>query len=200
MRSHRPDARPLRGRDRGDASSSSTALVEAAENESRDLDDAGDGARHPRPRPASSELNEQMKPLEEAAPDRRASRASGSPQIAQVHANADGDKPTEVEYRSAGEYVLDYWQAGLGDERRRASGSSCTTAPPRTRPPPTTPACCPSRSSGRSSTSSTQPARSSPRSGRASCRPGRGRGRRVTQHTQVGRAVGGEDRAASAAR
>ena len=45
----------------------------------------GDGAGHPRPRPASGELNEQVEPLQGGAPDRAASRASGSPRSRKLH-------------------------------------------------------------------------------------------------------------------
>jgi HK97 family phage major capsid protein len=59
-----------------------------------------------------SELNEKMKPVEEA---RRISGES-SERIAAIAKFLSTDKPTKVpEYRSAGEYVLDRQRAGIGD-------------------------------------------------------------------------------------
>ena len=59
-------------------------------------------------------VNELMAPLEEA---RRISGDS-SERVAQLarFMQAKPDKPKEVEYRSAGAYVLDMWKAGLGAE------------------------------------------------------------------------------------
>src|SRR5580765_8222169 len=61
-----------------------------------------------------AKVNEMMAPLEEA---RRISGDSAA-RIAQL-AKFMGEKPgppKEVEYRSAGAYVVDYWRAGLGVE------------------------------------------------------------------------------------
>jgi HK97 family phage major capsid protein len=62
-------------------------------------------------------VNEMMKPLEEA---RRISGDSAE-RIRQLAVYMQGDKqqPQQVEYRSAGAYALDMWQAGLGDEKAR---------------------------------------------------------------------------------
>jgi HK97 family phage major capsid protein len=59
-----------------------------------------------------AEINRQMAPLEEA---RRISGDSAERirQIAEYMSDKP-QQPTEIEYRSAGEYVLDYWKAGLG--------------------------------------------------------------------------------------
>lgn len=58
-----------------------------------------------------SDLNERMKPLEEA---RRISGESAD-RIAQLAKfMSQDDKPTKAEYRSAGEYVMDRWRSGLG--------------------------------------------------------------------------------------
>jgi HK97 family phage major capsid protein len=61
------------------------------------------------------ELNERMKPLEEA---RRISGESAE-RIKQLakYMSEKRDEPQEVEYRSAGAYVLDRWQAGLGNQQ-----------------------------------------------------------------------------------
>ncbi len=57
-------------------------------------------------------VNGMMKPLEDA----RAISGDSAKRIAQIAAYMDGGppKPTEVEYRSAGAYVNDYWKASLG--------------------------------------------------------------------------------------
>jgi HK97 family phage major capsid protein len=59
-----------------------------------------------------SELNEQMKPLEEA---RRISGESSERIAALAKFMSQDDKPTKAEYRSAGEYVMDRWRSGLGN-------------------------------------------------------------------------------------
>jgi HK97 family phage major capsid protein len=58
-------------------------------------------------------INRQMLPLEEA---RRISSDSSERIATIAHLMSKPDKPREVEYRSAGEYALDMWQAGLGVE------------------------------------------------------------------------------------
>lgn len=65
-----------------------------------------------------SELNERMKPLEEA---RRISGDSAE-RIAQLakYMSQEGAQPTEVKYRSAGEYIIDRWRAGLGQDEAMA--------------------------------------------------------------------------------
>jgi HK97 family phage major capsid protein len=62
-------------------------------------------------------INNRMKPLEEA---RRISGDS-SERIRQIAQYMQGDRqpPSQVEYRSAGEYVIDMWRGGLGDEEAR---------------------------------------------------------------------------------
>src|SRR3954451_9018771 len=59
-----------------------------------------------------SRVNDMMKPLEEA---RRISGDSAE-RIKQLakYMQATPDKPADVEYRSAGEYVIDRWRSGLG--------------------------------------------------------------------------------------
>ena len=123
-----------------------------------------------------SRVNELMKPLEEA----RKITGDSAERIRQLASYMQGkpDKPQEVEYRSAGAYVIDYWQ--VDDRQRRGDGTARHVQPGR-RPPdhaPTTPACSRSRSWRRSSTSSTTPGRWCRRSGLASCRREAGRGRR----------------------
>jgi HK97 family phage major capsid protein len=89
-----------------------------------------------------NELNERMKPLEEA---RRISGESAD-RIASLakFMSREGDKPTKMEYRSAGEYVLDRWRAGLGeadaahrlDLYHRAAAHQTTTDNPGLLPAP----------------------------------------------------------------
>src|SRR4029077_12418270 len=59
-------------------------------------------------------VNEMMKPLEEA----RKISGDSAERIRQLATYMQGDQqtPRAVEYRSAGEYALDMWQAGLGVE------------------------------------------------------------------------------------
>jgi HK97 family phage major capsid protein len=59
-------------------------------------------------------VNEMMKPLEEA----RKISGDSAERIRQLAVYMQGDKqpPQAVEYRSAGEYAIDMWRGGLGDE------------------------------------------------------------------------------------
>jgi HK97 family phage major capsid protein len=87
-------------------------LVEDAETKERDLTPQ-EMELLTRARERLTSLSEQVEPLKEA---RRISSESAN-QVAQMHkliSEAKNDKPREVEYRSAGAYVLDYWRAGLG--------------------------------------------------------------------------------------
>src|SRR5262245_8928467 len=65
-------------------------------------------------------VNEMMGPLEEAHRIRGES-ADRIRQLAQYIQGDQNNKPEQVEYRSAGEYALDMWQAGSGvdDARNR---------------------------------------------------------------------------------
>src|SRR5262245_2838498 len=62
-------------------------------------------------------VNEMMKPLEEA---RRISGDSAE-RIRQLAVYMQGDQPKsrEVEYRSAGAWIVDYWRAGVGQTDAR---------------------------------------------------------------------------------
>jgi HK97 family phage major capsid protein len=86
-------------------------IIEAAQG--KDLsDEQSELVRETRNR--IERVNEMMKPLEEA---RRISGDSAE-RIRQLAVYMQGDKPDpgRVEYRSAGEYAVDLWQAGLGIE------------------------------------------------------------------------------------
>jgi HK97 family phage major capsid protein len=64
-------------------------------------------------------VNKLMSPLEEA---RRISGESSEriAQIARYMENREQGPPKEVEYRSAGEYAIDMWRAGIGHDESRA--------------------------------------------------------------------------------
>jgi HK97 family phage major capsid protein len=112
------------------------SLVEGAEKESRDLT-TQEMELVTRTRDRLSSLNEQIGPLQEA---RRISSESAN-HVAAMHQQmqaANGDRPKEHSYRSAGAYVLDYWKAALGahdaherlDLYQRAAAHQTTTDNP----------------------------------------------------------------------
>jgi HK97 family phage major capsid protein len=87
-------------------------IVEAAEKDQRDLSEQ-EMELVTRARDRLQSLTAQVVPLREA---RRISSESAN-EVANLHrlmGEAQNDKPKQVEYRSAGAYVLDYWKAGLG--------------------------------------------------------------------------------------
>jgi HK97 family phage major capsid protein len=88
-------------------------LIEDAEKEGRDLNEQ-EMELVTRARARLGELNKQVEPLQQA---REISDASAKriAEIARYTQEMEGKKPVEPEYRSAGEYVLDRWQAGLGN-------------------------------------------------------------------------------------
>src|SRR5262245_47709086 len=90
-------------------------IVEAAEKDGRDLN-AQEMELVTRARDRISDLNKQIEPLADL------SRISHDSQqrLAEIHRHMQdrGDeKPREVEYRSVGQYAIDMWQAGLGNEQ-----------------------------------------------------------------------------------
>src|SRR5262245_32000 len=89
-------------------------LVEGAENESRDLT-AQEMELVTRARTRLGELNAQIEPLKEA---RRISVESAErlADLGKLMGRED-EKPRTMEYRTAGEYVLDRWQSGLGNRQ-----------------------------------------------------------------------------------
>lgn len=92
-------------------------VVEAAENENRDLT-AQEMELVTRTRERMGEIQQQMAPLEELSRigDDSAKTLAKIHQQIQVR---NGDRPKEVEYRSAGAYVIDRWRAGLGQQEAR---------------------------------------------------------------------------------
>ena len=87
------------------------SLVETATNESRDLS-TEEMELATRARDRIAQVNGMMQPLEESR------RISGDAtarvaELARFMAN-EPDQPAEIQYRSAGAYILDYWRAGLG--------------------------------------------------------------------------------------
>jgi len=91
-------------------------IVEDAEKEGRDLK-SNEMEMVTRARTRLGELNEQAKPMQEAERIAGESRERVA-QIAQLF-NDKQDAPREIEYRSAGAYVLDRWQSGLGNADAR---------------------------------------------------------------------------------
>jgi len=90
-------------------------LVAQAEKEERDLNPQ-EMEMLTRTRERIHEINNQVEPLREAAQISRLSRERRA-LIAQelAHPRA-GQAPQQMEYRSAGEYVCDYWRARCGQE------------------------------------------------------------------------------------
>ena len=89
-------------------------LVEAAQNESRDLS-SQEMELLTRTRERIHELTAQIDPLRDAAQIARVSR-DRTAEISREFAAARGITATSMEYRSAGEYVVDYWRAKVGNE------------------------------------------------------------------------------------
>ena len=89
-------------------------LIDDAGRDGRDLS-KNDMELFERSRTRMSELNEQLVPLKESR--RISSEASETLQELSKFMREQDNKPTaKFEYRSAGEYVLDFWRAGLGVE------------------------------------------------------------------------------------
>jgi hypothetical protein len=88
-------------------------LVEAAQNEKRDLSDQ-EMELVTRARDRIGVCNDQMKPLEES---RRISGESSERVAALAKFMSGEQKPKEWNYRSAGEYMIDRWRAGIGHQQ-----------------------------------------------------------------------------------
>ena len=88
-------------------------VIEDAEKAGRDLT-SQELELVTRSRDRQKEINDQMEPLKEA---RRISGDSAEKiaEIAQFMNAQEGKPKREMEYRSAGHYALDMWQAGLGN-------------------------------------------------------------------------------------
>jgi HK97 family phage major capsid protein len=89
-------------------------LIEDAQRDGRDLS-KNDMELFERSRARMSELNEQLAPVKES---RRISSESNQmlAELSRFMGEQQNKRPTEVHYRSAGEYVIDRWRAGLGQE------------------------------------------------------------------------------------
>ena len=87
-------------------------LVEAAEKDSRDLTEQ-EMELVTRARERVGALSLQLEPLKEARRITQDSRESMR-EISRLIQEPEERKPREVQYRSAGAYALDRWQAGLG--------------------------------------------------------------------------------------
>ena len=92
-------------------------ILEAAEKETRDLT-SQELELLTRTRERMQELSAQIEPLRTAAQINRASR-DRTAEIAAQFASARGEPARSMEYRSAGEYALDMWRAGVGDASAR---------------------------------------------------------------------------------
>jgi len=88
------------------------AMVEAAQGESRDLSEQ-ELELVTRARDRITYCNEQMGPLEEA--NRIAADSADRMAALAKLIDREKDKPRDVEYRSAGGYIIDRWRAGLGE-------------------------------------------------------------------------------------
>jgi hypothetical protein len=115
-------------------------IVSAAEEKGEDLS-ADQLELVTRARDRIAQCNELMKPLEEA----RQITIDSSNRIASIAKfMTEPGRPKDVEYRSAGEYVLDMWKAGLGAEEavrrldtyNRAASHQTTTDNPGLLPTP----------------------------------------------------------------
>ena len=117
-------------------------LVEEAEKEGRDLNQQ-EMELVTRSRTRLGELNDQMEPLRQAREISSESRSKIA-ELAKFMGEQDIEKPKEIEYRSAGAYVLDYWRAGLGNDEairnidlyNRAAAHQLTTDNPGLIPEP----------------------------------------------------------------
>jgi len=87
-------------------------LVEAAEKDGRDLS-SQEMELVTRSRERMGELAPQVEQLKETRRISDESRRSLD-EVARMFGDREGDKPREVQYRSAGAYVMDRWRAGLG--------------------------------------------------------------------------------------
>jgi HK97 family phage major capsid protein len=87
-------------------------LVESAEKDGRDLS-SQEMELVTRSRTRMGELEPQLETLRQTREISHNSRARIA-EIAKFMGEHDVEKPREVEYRSAGEYVIDRWRSGLG--------------------------------------------------------------------------------------
>jgi HK97 family phage major capsid protein len=89
-------------------------LVEAAEKDGRDLN-SNEMELVTRARERLGTLDEQIEPLQKAREIATESRSRVAA-LAKFMSDQEGKPKREVEYRSAGGYVVDRWRAGLGSE------------------------------------------------------------------------------------
>jgi HK97 family phage major capsid protein len=88
-------------------------LVESAEKETRDLD-AKELELITRARDRITVVNGMLAPLQDAAKIAQQSRESSAKLAAELAAARSPEVAQKVEYRSAGQYVMDRWRGGLG--------------------------------------------------------------------------------------
>jgi HK97 family phage major capsid protein len=92
-------------------------VLEDAEKEGRDLN-SQEMELVTRARTRLGELSPQLEALKELQRIGVESRQHRA-EIAEFTRDRNGEQPTKIEYRSAGEYALDMWQAGLGNEQAK---------------------------------------------------------------------------------
>jgi HK97 family phage major capsid protein len=93
------------------------SLVQAAESDSRDLSEQ-EMELVTRAQTRISEVSKLIEPLQEA--QRIASQSTTRlTEIADYMRERVDETPRQVEYRSAGEYVLDYWRTALGEPKAK---------------------------------------------------------------------------------
>jgi HK97 family phage major capsid protein len=90
-------------------------LLEGAEKETRDLD-AKEMELITRRRDRIAVVNGMLEPLRETARITQQSRESSARLQAEFAAIRSPETAQKVEYRSAGEYLIDRWRAGLGQQ------------------------------------------------------------------------------------
>jgi HK97 family phage major capsid protein len=89
------------------------SLVESAEKETRDLDPK-EMELITRARDRIQVVNGLLEPLQETLRITRASSEKTAKLAAELAAHRSPEMAQEVKYRSAGEYIIDRWRAGLG--------------------------------------------------------------------------------------
>jgi HK97 family phage major capsid protein len=92
-------------------------LVESAEKDGRDLN-SQEMELVTRSKTRMGELEPQLEALRATREISHTSKAKIA-EIAKYMGDRDIEKPKEMEYRSAGQYALDMWRSGLGDQDAR---------------------------------------------------------------------------------
>jgi HK97 family phage major capsid protein len=94
-------------------------VVETAEKEGRDLTEQ-ELTLLTRTKERIEQINGQMEPLTEAITIAHDSRERTAQLLTAMQKARDPERPGPVEYRSAGEFIIDVWRSGLGVEQATA--------------------------------------------------------------------------------